>query len=140
MVGVAISMGYEHSFVLSLLLTVGGGMFGIWFFSSVGKHLKKWLANRKKNKAENSETPQGIKINKQKRLIVRIKQKYGLVGIAFLTPCILTVPVGAVAAGMLFRNKAKMYAYMLVSFIFWSLVFFLPYHALDLDIKAMLPF
>lgn len=54
------------------------------------------------------------------RRIVRIWQKYGLIGIAFITPVILSIPIGTVIASSLAQNRKKVMIYMFFSVLFWS--------------------
>lgn len=57
---------------------------------------------------------------KRNRRIVKIWQKYGLVGIAFVTPVILSIPIGTVIASSLVQNRKKVMLYMFFSILFWS--------------------
>ncbi len=57
---------------------------------------------------------------KRNRRIVRIWQQYGLVGIAFLTPVILSIPIGTVIALSLVQDRKKVMLYMFLSILFWS--------------------
>jgi hypothetical protein len=65
--------------------------------------------------------------SKKSRMIVRLKLKYGLVGIAFLTPILLSVPVGTFIATKLSHNKLKIFAYVAIAIFVWSvaLTFFI---------------
>jgi len=117
-VALAFIFGYNFSFWESLALAMGGGMLGIFIFSYCADALKQvWqYFFPKKGKGE------VLKINSMLRFIVRVRQKYGLAGIAFLTPLVLTVPVGAIVANMFYKNKLQVFAYMFVAFAFWSLL------------------
>jgi hypothetical protein len=55
------------------------------------------------------------------RRIVKVWSKYGLAGIAFLTPIIISIPIGTVIATRLVHNKKKIFLYMFLSILFWSL-------------------
>jgi hypothetical protein len=60
--------------------------------------------------------------SKKTRLIVKFKMKYGLAGIAFLTPILLSVPVGTFISTKLTHNKLKIFIYMLVAIVAWSVL------------------
>ncbi|MFK7903908.1 MAG: hypothetical protein AB8B69_02225 [Chitinophagales bacterium] len=126
---------YDFSFLLSILITVSGGMLGVWMFSVLHKYFSEWKAKHFPSKKKKAFT-----INRRKRIIVRIKNSYGLAGIAFLTPVFLTVPVGTIVANAFYKNKAKVYSYMFIAFSFWSLLFAGTYHYLGMDFNQMLPF
>ena len=53
------------------------------------------------------------------RRIVRIKQRFGLVGIAFLGG-VVGVPVGAFLAFKYFDNRALTLPVMVASYVMWS--------------------
>ncbi len=56
------------------------------------------------------------------RLAIRIWKRSGLIGIALLTPLILT-PIGGTAIAVSFRvNRGQLLLYMLISGIFWAIV------------------
>lgn len=64
----------------------------------------------------------------QSRVFVRIIKKYGLPGIALFTPTIISIPIGTLLARRLYPNRKKVYSYLLVSVVFWSLLFSLILH------------
>lgn len=56
------------------------------------------------------------------RMAVRIWKRSGLIGIALLTPLILT-PIGGTALAVSFRvNRGQLLLYMLISGIFWAII------------------
>jgi hypothetical protein len=57
---------------------------------------------------------------KRNRRIVSIFRKYGLFGITFLTPVLLSIPLGTIIANSLEKNKRKIFLYMFISILFWS--------------------
>jgi hypothetical protein len=62
------------------------------------------------------------KFTKMTRYGVKIRQKFGLAGIAFLTPLLFTPPVGA-ALSMAFRyDKKAIILQMFISAVAWAIV------------------
>ena len=62
------------------------------------------------------------KFTKMTRYGVKIRQKFGLAGIAFLTPILFTPPVGA-ALSMAFRyDKKAILLQMFISAVAWAIV------------------
>ena len=59
---------------------------------------------------------------KKSRRIVRIWKKYGLIGIALLTPILLSIPVGTFIASRLVPQRSTVILYMLFALLFWSVV------------------
>ncbi len=126
---------YNFPFLNSVLITISGGMLGVWGFSVLYKYAVIWW-----QKFFPTKHPKTFTINRKKRLLVRIKNSYGLAGIAFLTPVFLTVPVGTIVANAFYKSRPQVYAYMFVAFTFWSILFAGTYHYLGMDFSQLLPF
>ncbi|MBC7749645.1 MAG: small multi-drug export protein [Methylotenera sp.] len=56
------------------------------------------------------------------RRLVTIWNKYGMVGIAFLTPPLLTPPVGTLVASGFGEPRKKIVLYMLISSVLWGII------------------
>lgn len=105
------------TYLETVLLTIGGMMTAVVIFTFLGKQIKTWLASlRRKNKPKHLFTPK----NRKK---VKIWRKYGILGVAFLTPLLLT-PIGGTLTAVSFGEKpSKILFYMLVSAVFFSFLF-----------------
>ncbi|MDN3688040.1 hypothetical protein [Cyclobacterium jeungdonense] len=110
-------LGYAAGFGLweIVAVTVSGMMTSVVLFSFLGEWFKKnWtLITRKKAK----------KFSKKNRSIVRIWHKFGIWGIAFLTPVILTPIGGTVVLTSFGIGKKKILITMLISSLFWAILF-----------------
>lgn len=68
-------------------------------------------------------TPKRKRFSPRTRRIVRIWKKFGAMGIAAITPLVLT-PIGGTIVMTAFNVKReKIFIYMLISALFWALVF-----------------
>jgi len=123
---------YDFTFWESILLATGGGMMGVLFFSFFGDGVKA-LWHRFFPKKPVTK----LVINKRRRMIVKVRQKYGLAGIAFLTPFVLTVPVGVLLARTFYKNRLQVFTYMMVSFTFWSFLLCGLYYLIGIDFTAL---
>ncbi|MFD2572345.1 hypothetical protein ACFSUS_17025 [Spirosoma soli] len=66
------------------------------------------------------QTPK--RFTRRTRMAIRIWKRSGLIGIALLTPLILT-PIGGTALAVSFRvGRGQLLLYMLISGIFWAVV------------------
>jgi hypothetical protein len=63
------------------------------------------------------------RFSKRTRLFVRIIRKYGLAGLAFITPALISIPVGSLLATKIYGKSPKVLIYMTLSVIFWSFTF-----------------
>ena len=122
---------YDYNFGESMILAITSSMMGVVFFSYTRNALKMlWYRLRPEPK------PVVVKVNWRTRLIAKTRSRFGLAGIAFLTPILLSIPVGSMMAMSLYKNKRMVFAYMFASICFWSLLFIGSYHALGIDITA----
>ncbi len=98
----------------TMLVTVGGMMTAVFAFTYFGKFIREKILNR--FFPEKSNEP------KQNKKIVVFLKKYGLAGIAFLTPVILTPIGGTLLAVGLGNRREKIIIYMLISGCVWSVL------------------
>jgi membrane protein DedA with SNARE-associated domain len=112
--------GLKLHFITTFISTVGGMMLSVVAFTYFGDWLRKGLLKRfflDKNQPEKPHTKFGDFI-----------KKYGLGGVAFLTPLFLTPIGGTILAVSMGKPKNKILVFMLISAIGWALVFtFLSY-------------
>ncbi len=132
MVGVFHALLFDVNLLLGIALTVAGGMTGVIFFLYAWDILHKYWVRIFWRK------PRKIKINRYRRWLVKFLHTYGLFGIAFLTPVILTVPIGTMMAATIEHNKWKIKRYMLISFINWSVLFLGFFQFFDINVKELI--
>lgn len=110
---------FKFSFLETVLWTNLGGLAGVYFFAFLSEKLIAWwrrLFGKKK--------PSGKRIfTRRNRRIVRIKQKYGLPGIALFTPVFLSIPLGAFLMVRYYRTSRIKLTLLIVSNLFWSCVY-----------------
>lgn len=100
-----------------LSLTVfAGGMTGVTFFALAGTSVRKWMSARRRRR--------GIKPNLAKaRKVLRMWRKFGLPGVALLTPPLLSPPIGPTIAAIFGERFWRIMLYMGVSMAAWSVLF-----------------
>ena len=100
--------------VSTVVLTVLGMMTTVFLFTVFGPQMRKllrYLGLRRKRV-----------FSRRSRRFVRIWQKYGIPGTAFLPPLILTPVGGAIIINSFKSPPTKIYLYMGVSAVFWGVV------------------
>jgi len=107
---------YKISFVISMTLCCIGGYIGVIIFSNVGQKLWDWLGQFAWYRSYIERNPSTIK---SRRRIVYIKNKYGLWGISFLSPIILSIPGGCILAARFYSNKSRIFYRMAISITIW---------------------
>ena len=109
--------GYAAGFslLLTILITVASMMTVVFAFTLFGNWLRENVINRFFRKKK--------KFSPNNRRFVTIWKRYGLIGVAALTPILLTPIGGSLLAVSSGSPKDKIILYMLISASFWSVVF-----------------
>lgn len=118
------SLNIGFGYVETLLITTLGGLAGVLFFSYVSSVLlnlfKKFADSQKKKKPAKGKKRHFTWKNK---LIVHVKREYGLIGLAALTPTILSIPLGTFLAVRYFgKNRRHTIIYLCASVVVWSVI------------------
>ena len=117
---------FQFSFLETILWTNIGGLLGIYFFAFLSGKLIDWW-NRTFRRAgwrASGNIQKGKPIfTRRNRRIVRIKRAYGLIGIAFSTPFLLSIPVGAFLVMRYYRHTRTRFLYLFFSNLLWSVVY-----------------
>ena len=109
------------------LANIIGGIIGIVLFTYLGSYIQDYLVKIFPKRFSRRFTSSN-------RFLVRIKQKFGLGGIAALTPIVLSIPVGVLFALALTHDKKKIMISMLMSMFFWATILFLPYFLFNINV------
>jgi hypothetical protein len=119
-------MQFDFSFAETILWTNVGGVIGIYFFAFLSERLIGWWKGlfRQSNRKKTEDGRRGKKIfTRKNRRIVRIKQKYGLFGIAISTPFLLSIPVGVFLVVRYYRTSKTKFLYLIGSNVIWSVIY-----------------
>lgn len=117
---------FEFSFAETILWTNVGGIAGIYFFAFLSEKLLAWWkrAFRRSDRHILEDEQQEKKIfTRKNRRIVRIKQKYGLAGIALTTPFLLSIPVGVFLVVRYYHTSKSKFLFLIASNIIWSVIY-----------------
>jgi hypothetical protein len=117
---------YQLPWWQTAICTFLGMMFSVILFSTVAKAFFDKYMKGLFNRNERRITP-------NKRRMVKVWSKFGISGIAFLTPILFTPIGGAIVAISFGENPNKIIRYMAVSAAFWAVVvslgiYFIPYN------------
>ena len=151
MAGPSLAFLYNFSYAETIIVTVAGGMGGVVLVSYCSPllvNIWRWISakwnsifqNRKKTTPFSQPTidvedPMNVNyvyvpskesnkkvFTRRNRRFVRIWRRYGLIGIALITPVLISIPVGTFIANRLVPNRKKVFLYMFFSLLFWSII------------------
>jgi hypothetical protein len=113
----------DLSFWESVLFGISSGTFGVVVFMYLSSGLLSvWNWFKRKTGLFKRKKPRKV-FSKKSRRFVKIKNRYGLFGIAALTPILLSIPIGCFIAMRYYKNKKKIFLYLFLSVVVWSFIF-----------------
>ncbi len=120
MIGIVSGLATQLSFIELFLCYFVGGSIGMVLYTLFGNKIMNWW---KKRKSQNSDFAEVEDMKKKQDWSIKVWNKFGLVGIALITPPILSQPVGT-AISLGFGTPAyKVIIAMIASTFIWSLIF-----------------
>lgn len=119
---------FHFSFFETILWINIGGIAGVLFFSLLSDKIIRWFNSRvMPGRFRNRQRParkENRKIfTKRNKRIIKIRQKYGLWGIAATTPVLLSIPVGAFLMVRYYSRSRSGYLRLIGSNVVWSFIY-----------------
>ncbi len=120
---------FNFNMLETILWTNIGGILGIYFFAFLSDKVIVWWNRifRKKRMQARAVKKEKKIFTKKNRRIIRIKQRYGLIGIALSTPFLLSIPVGTFLTIRYYRSSRIKFVYLIGSNLIWSVIYTLFY-------------
>jgi len=106
---------FKYNFIKVILVAGSGGIFGNIIFTNLSAAILRWIENYREKRNIHKKV-----FTKTTRRMIRIKQRFGLAGIAAITP-LISQPIGAFFAEKFFKDKKKVILYLSVSVIIWAI-------------------
>lgn len=105
--------GLGMSYWQAFLLVGIGGTLGVTLFFL----LSKTIFGRKQKKPSTKK-----KFTKLNRWIIKVKHRFGLVGIALITPPLISIPVGTIIAVKFYRHRKDVLPMLWLAVWFWNVI------------------
>ncbi len=103
-----------YSYFETIAITTIGGILSTIAFFYFGEMLKMLFSKRRFFKKENKI------FTRTSRRLARVKTKYGLIGLAILTPCVFSIPLGSLIAARYFDHDRRTLPFLITSIVLWS--------------------
>ncbi len=120
-----VSYRLGNSFWETVLLIGAGGCIGTILFYFLSARVLEWFRQRRIRKSARA-IARGLRpkriFTRTNKLIIRLKRGYGLQGLVFVAPPILSIPITALLAAKYFRHDRRTLPYLLLSVVAWSFV------------------
>ncbi len=120
---IPLAFTFDFGFWETFLITCVGGILGVLFFAQFRKVILKIYHKFFPYKPK-AHKKRGFK----NALAIKTAKKYGLFGIAFLTPIVFSIPLGTFLALHFFPNKKKTLPILIASVLGWSFILTLAWN------------
>jgi len=118
--------------VTTILTTVAGMMTAVILFTFFGDFMRNKVLSRVGSSARKK------KFSERTRNFVRFWRKYGIVGVAALTPILLTPVGGTILAVSFGAPKKQLILYMFISAAIWSVILSATIYILGNEVTAVI--
>jgi hypothetical protein len=126
--GVPAAVFAKFSFFKTMVVTVSGGLVGTLFFTYLSDWVLDGIERIRLKFRKGKPAPKKKLFTRSNRMLVKVKAKFGLIGLAVITPLILSIPLGAFLAVRYYHNKQKIILFMSVSIFCWALLLYFFYN------------
>lgn len=101
----------------SIFLTFIGGFLDVYLITQLGRDIERFLIKKFPGKFK--------RFSRKNRLLARFRRRWGIVGISFITPMVLGIPLGIIICLGITTNKWLIIKYMTLSILFWMTILLL---------------
>jgi len=105
-----------YSYFQTIAITICGGLIGVTLFFFAGAALSRFVQDR-----FSSAKPRKS-FTKRNRLLIKVKASWGLIGLALISPTLISIPLGSLLAARYFRNDKRTLPVFFGAVVFWSFV------------------
>ena len=116
---------YGNNYFFFFFSSCSGAVFGTIIFTYLSAGIMKAWDNFK-DKWFTSKQNKKV-FTKSNRRIIKVKHRFGLTGIAIITPILLSIPIGAFLAERFYKEKKKVILYLSVSAIIWCFILYFSF-------------
>lgn len=127
---------FQGDFVKAILAIFAGSTFSAIIFTNLSDVIIKGWDKFKDRWFSKPKHPKKVFTSSNRR-IIKIKQRFGLLGITALTPILLSIPLGAFLAERFYKNKKKVIIYIAFFNLLWAIVLYFSYFYLWQKIKLL---
>ncbi len=109
------------SFIEAFITITLGGIFGVLVFYYLSGIIIELLSKIKVLQVKPRKNKSKKVFSRKNKAIVKIKVKYGLYGIAFLTPALLSIPVGVFIIRKYYSKNNTALPITCIAILLWSI-------------------
>lgn len=112
----------KYNFITGLIMNVAAGACGVSFFFFLSDYFMERAHKKRVRKIENGVAKPKRKFTRINKFLVKTKLGLGMIGIALITPTLISIPVGSLVMAKFFNHSKWAYPFLLLSVVFWALL------------------
>jgi len=116
------SLNIGFGYLETLLITSIGGLIGVFFFFYLSSAIMLLISKLSSHQSKKKLSKPKKKFTWKNKMIIHIKREYGLIGLAAVTPVLLSIPLGTFLAARFFSDKKLVIFYLSASVVVWSVI------------------
>ena len=104
----------------TIITTMLGGVTGVLFFFYFGRMAIDKVTELISKKPKEEKKKQVF--SRTNKFIVKVKRRFGLIGLSIVTPCIISIPIGCLLAAKYYGKDSRTVPFLLAAVVLWSFV------------------
>lgn len=104
-----------YTYFQTIAITITGGIIGVVVFFFSGSAMFAFINDRFSSGQKQKKT-----FSKKNRFLIKVKSSWGLIGLAIISPSVISIPLGSLLAARYFRNDKRTLPVFIAAIIFWS--------------------
>lgn len=112
-----------HGLLAGFLVSCFAGILGVSVFYFLSDYFMDRAEARRLRKIENGTAKIKKKFTRVNKFLVRIKMRLGMVGIAFISPTLISIPIGSIVMAKFYGDSRWAYPALVLSVVFWAAFF-----------------
>ena len=116
----SLQLGYSLSQTM-VMIGIGGCM-GVSVFYLGSGHILNWMEQRRLAAVASGDRKVRRNFTRANKMIVKVKRERGTIGLAAITPVLISIPIGSILAARYFRHDRRTLPVLLTSVLIWDVI------------------
>jgi hypothetical protein len=117
-----LSLKLGYGLVETIIITGIGGCLGVTFFFLSSGWILEHIEGRRTRAVREGRRKAPRSFTRTNKMIVKVKRRQGLNGLAAITPVLISIPVGTIIAAKYFRHDPRALPVLFSSVLIWDII------------------
>lgn len=112
----------KYNFITGLVMNIASGFCGVSFFFFLSDYFMDRAHKKRVRKIKDGNARPKRKFTRFNKFLVKTKLGIGMLGIAMITPTLISIPIGSLVMAKFFNHNKWAYPSLLLSVVLWALL------------------